>query len=232
LVLSFGRKLLVVITIVLLAVVLISQIEYPVFLSQSSKLIILYYDYENLPFNASSFPQIVLTTLQHQFNTLMLLVYFNHEMIFNKSTLEYFFSYARSRNLTFVPSFYVESMTDSFNVTGFPWINLDMERIQAKLQPFFYDKISREGAEVISVTSPYGQPVDFAPSLDIVETYSGPPRFYFLQLAYWHPGHVCAVAPWLVSNQQQYDSEKEYCLKYTDGVMVFDYYNLLKSHLK
>ena len=229
--LSFGRKLLVAITIILLFDVLISQIEFPEFLSQSPKPIILYYDYENLPFNVSSFPQIVSTTLRHQFNTLMLLVYFNHELIFNDSTLEYFYSYAQSRNLTFVPSFYIESMADNFNATNFPWVNLDMERIQPRLQAFFYDKISREGKEMISVTSPYGQPVDFVPSLDIVETYSGPPRFYFLQLAYWHPGHVCSVAPWLVGNQQQYDSEKEYCLQYTDGVMVFDYYNLLKSHL-
>ena len=93
------------------------------------KPVILYYDYENLPFNASEFPAIVQATSEHHFNTLMVLVYFNHREIFNESTLNYFFTYARSKNLTFVPSFYIESMGDTFNSTGFPWINLDMEKI-------------------------------------------------------------------------------------------------------
>lgn len=209
------------------------QFAYPSFLPVSTKPVILYYDYENLPFkNSSQFPTIVANTLRHHFNTLMLLVYYNHEMIFNESTVKYFFSYSRSQGLNFVPSYYVESLGDSFNVSGFRWINLDMERIDSNLQPEFYSRISLEsvGAE-ISVSSPYGQHVVYAPSLNIVETYSTTPRFWFLQLTYWHPGHICSIAPWLVHNEQEYDSEKNFCLKYSDGVMVFDYYNLLKSGL-
>ncbi len=161
----------------------------------------------------------------------MLLVYFNHKLIFNQTTIDYFYSYSHSRNLTFVPSYYVESIDDNFNVSGFSWINLDMEKIASKTQPFFYAKVSSQTRGIISVTFPYGQPVEFRPSLDIIETYSGTPWFWFLQLPYSHAGHICSIAPWLVHSQQEYDSEKNYCLKYTDGVMVFDYYNLQRSHL-
>ncbi len=228
------RTLLVVVLIIMLSISILLLISLPPFISSSpfkTKPVILYYDYENMPFNASQFPTIVNTTLQHHFNTLMVLVFFNHKLIFNQSTIHYFFSYAFSRNLTFVPSYYVESLSDRFNVSGFPWVNLDMERLSPNIQRFFYAKVAEQGTGTISVTSPYGQPVEFAPSLDIVETYSGTPWFWFLQLAYWHSGHICSIAAWLVHSQQEYDSEKNYCLKYTDGVMVFDYFNLLKSHL-
>jgi hypothetical protein len=162
----------------------------------------------------------------------MLLVYFDNEMLFNESTLSYFSSYSRSQNLVFVPSYYIESLSDSFNVSGFSWINLDMERIPPNLQPGFYSKIiSRDPNARISVSSPFGQHVEFSPGVNIIETYSGEPRFWFLQLAYWHPGSICSVAPWLLKSEQQYNSEKAYCLRFSDGVMVFDYYNLLRSNL-
>jgi len=195
------------------------------------KPVILYYDYENLPFNASQFPEIVQTTLGHHFNTLMVLVYFNHNAIFNQSTLEYFYMYAHSKNLTFVPSFYIESLGDNISAPGFPWVNIDMEKVAPSLQRFVYARISDQTSVLVSVTSPYGQPVEFAPSLDILETYSNTPSFWFEQLGYWHPEHICSIAAWLVHSQQEYESEKNYCLKYSQGVMVFDYYNLLKSHL-
>jgi len=197
----------------------------------SFKPVILYYDYENLPFNATQFPGIVNSTLQHHFNVLMLVVYFDHKMIFNQSTIEYFYSYSISKNLTFVPSYYIESLTDRFNVSGFPWVNLDLERIAPNRQSFFYTRVEAQSSGMVSVTSPYAQPVYYSPPIDIVETYSSTPWFWFLQLGYWHPGHICSVASWLVKSQQEYDFEKNYCLKYTGGVMVFDYSNLLKSHL-
>jgi hypothetical protein len=218
--------------VIVLETVLLSQVIFPPgIFSGAQKPIILYYDYENMPFSPSSFPQIVATTLQYHFNTLMLLVFFNHTMIFNETTLHYFYSYARSRNLTFVPSFYVDSTGDIFDASGFPWINLDMEKISANLQPSYYEKISHEGVREITVTSPYGQRVEYSPSLDIIETYAGTPWFYVLQFGYWHQDHICSVAPWLVRNQFEYNSEFQYCLRYSDGVMVFDYYNLMRSHL-
>ncbi len=228
------RLALVSIAILLLFGSLTTLIVFPS-LSQIAPLpfkpVILYYDYENLPFNESQFPAIVEKTLDYHFNTLMVLVYFNHQEIFNRSTLEYFYLYARSKNLTFVPSFYIESLKDNFSTTGFPWVNVDMEKVAPSLQRFVYAKVSSQGTALVSITSPYGQPVEFEPSLEILETYSSTPIFWFQQFSYWHPNHICSVASWMVHTQLEYDSEFNYCLKYSQGVMVFDYYNLLKYNL-
>ena len=159
----------------------------------------------------------------------MLLVYVDHKPIFNSSTIQYFLSYSYSRNLTFVRSYYIESLSDNINVSGLRWINLDMERISPDLQRFFYARTLAQGVGKISVTSPYGQPAEFSPSINIAETYAGSPWFWLLQLTYLHYNHICSVGIWLLHSQQEYDSEKGYCLKYSDGVMVFDYYNLIKS---
>jgi len=228
------KKIAIVICVAaIFATSLVALIVFSPVSSSSEKPVILYYNYQNLPFNVSQFPVIVTTTLEHNFNTLMMLVFYNHHMIFNESTLSYFYLYAHSRNLSFVPSYYVESLADTFNVAGFPWVNLDMERIASNMQPYFYAKIVDEGGfRTISVTSPYGQRVEYDPSIDIVESYSGTPWFWVLQLGYWHPGHFCSVAPYLLHSQEEYDSEKQYCLKYTGGVMIFDYYNLMRTHLK
>jgi hypothetical protein len=96
------------------------------------KPVILYYDFENLPFQPVQFSTIVNTTLAHHFNTLMLLVYYNHKAIFNESTVRQFFQYSKSRNLTFVPSYYIESLADRINVSRLQWINLDMEKFPPK----------------------------------------------------------------------------------------------------
>jgi len=74
----------------------------------------------------------------------MLLVYFDHEPIFNFSTIQYFLSHSNSRNLTFVPSYYIESLSDHINVSGIRWINLDMERISPDLRRFFYARTSEQ----------------------------------------------------------------------------------------
>ena len=75
------------------------------------KPVILYYNFENLPFPPSEFSAIVNTTLAHHFNTLMLLVYYNHQAIFNRSTVQQFYLYLQikeasllSRVTTLTPS--------------------------------------------------------------------------------------------------------------------------------
>jgi hypothetical protein len=197
--------------------------------SLKTKPVILYYNFENLPFQPAQFPSIVNTTLAHHFNTLMLLVYYNHQAIFNESTLHQFFLYSKSKNLTFVPSYYVDSLADRINVSGYQWINLDLEKLNPNEQRWYYGKMLVQNVPLISVTSPYGQQQEFVTSLNIVESYSDSPWFWLEQLTYLHYSHACSVAVWLLRSQAAYDSQKNYCLRYTAGVMVFDYYNLLKT---
>jgi len=194
-----------------------------------NKPVILYYNFENLPFQPAQFPSIVNTTLAHHFNTLMLLVYYNDEAIFNESIVHHFFEYSKSRSLTFVPSYYISSLADRINISGYQWINLDMEKLNPNNQRLYYGKELLQNIRLISVTSPYGQKQEFVTSLNIVESYSASPWFWLEQLTYLHYSNACAVAVWMLHSQADYDSQKNYCLRYTEGVMVFDYYNLLKT---
>lgn len=194
----------------------------------SKKPIILYYEYGFPPLKVSQFPRVVNYTLEHGFNTLMMVVYTNHEAKFNKSTIQYFVSYAESKGLKFVPSYYIESTGDEINVSGFSWVNLDMERLTMGEQSLYYQRIDRIVPKV-SVTSPYGQYIDYHTQMNIVETYASSPLFWLAQLGYFHPGKICSVGDWLLNSQSEYDAQKNYCLKYSDGVMVFDYYNLLRA---
>ena len=191
------------------------------------KPIILYCQFYAAP-QISQFPGVVNFTLRHGFNTLMVVIFDFGEARFNRTTIDYFISYARSKGLTFVPSYYIRSTSDQMDVSGLTWVNLDMERLNSYDQRVFYDRIAQI-VPLVSVTSPYGQPVGFHTPMHIIETYSGSPQFWLSQLGYYHPGTICSVAAWLLSSQQGYDAEKDYCLKYSDGVMVFDYYNLLNS---
>lgn len=226
------RTFIVVAVALLASSVAIAMIAFPPVAaldSVANKVIILYYDYGNMPFQVFQFPSIVNFTLDHGFNTLMLVVFIDDEAIFNSSTIHYFASYSESRGLTFVPSYYIQSTNDQTgNLSGFEWVNLDMERLNTIDQSIFYNKIAR-AVPLVSVTSPYNQFVEFHSPMNIIETYAPTPNFWFMQLTYWHTGTICSIGVWKLHSQQEYDSEVNYCLHYTDGVMVFDYYNLLKS---
>jgi len=215
----------------------VAFLEYPpIFFSSPNgqnlpRPIILYYNYENLPFQPKQFSQIVQTTIRHGFNTLMLLVFYKHHQIFDQSTIQNFSSYAAIHNLTLVPSYYITSIAeDSINATSFRWINLDMESIPPFDQLLYLGRTaSSPSISLVSVTSPYGQSVTLETSMDIVETYSSYPSFWFMQLSYPHSYHVCSVGVFQLHSQAEYDAEKNYCLRYTEGLMVFDYYNLMRS---
>ena len=154
--------------------------------------IILYYDYKNLPFPLSQFPQIVNTDfgalLQH-FDAPRLhgsqtnLQFLDHPVL----SLIFLFEKPHSR-----PEYYIESLSDDINVSGLRWINLDMERISPNLQRFFYARTSAQGVQKISVTFPYGQSVEFSPSINIAETYSGSPWFWLMQT------HLLSLQPHLL----------------------------------
>jgi hypothetical protein len=228
------RRLLGIVLVVFLIVGFETFIAFPPSNSNAiSKLrpIILYFDYGYPTFQISQFPDIVNFTLQHGFNTLMMVVFKDHKSEFNMSTIKYFISYSKSRGLTYVPSYYIESLADQINVSGLTWVNLDMERMDPTPQSVYYNNVAKL-VPFVSVTSPYGQQIRFHTPLNIVETYSGWPWFWLMQFTYYHPGKICSVGVWLMKSESEYDAQKSYCLKYTGGVMVFDYSNLLRLGYK
>ena len=197
-------------------------------ITNSNKPVILYYNYAEQPFKTSDFPNLVSFASSHGFNTLMIVVYINHEAIFNKSVLQGFYSYAKSQNITFVPSFYIESLNDTINVSGFSWVNLDMEKLSQVQQRIYYDTIN-SSVPLVSVTMPYGVSNYFQTRMLIVESYASEPVFWLEQMSYSHYGAICSVHMGNVNSEQEYLSEFKYCLKYSEGVMVFDYPSLAKA---
>jgi hypothetical protein len=194
------------------------------------KQIILYFNYGELGYkvNASNFPGVVSFAKNHGFTSLMIVIYADHHSRFNNSELQNFYDYAGTQNLTFVPSYYIESMNDSIDVTGFRWVNLDMERLSAAQQLAYYDNVSQY-VSLVSVTQPYGETNLFQTKMLIVETYARLPGFWFEQLWFPHGGTICSVQVRDVRTEGEYQSEFQYCLRYSDGVMVFDYPQLLRA---
>jgi hypothetical protein len=202
--------------------------NYGVGITATNKPVILYYNYGEQPFAISAFPNVVAFASSHGFNTLMLVVYIDHDPIFNNSILRSFYEYAQTKNVTFVPSYYIESLNDTINVSGFSWINLDMERLSQSDQAIYYGNMSKI-VPLASVTMPYGENPLFYTKMLIVETYASPPIFWLEQITYSHGGTICSVHINYVHSEQEYRSEFDYCLKYSDGVMVFDYPILVRS---
>lgn len=62
------------------------------------------------------------------------------------------------------------------------------------------------------------------PNLLILETYS------LSDQPFIHKGIIASVEPLALANSQTYEQELEYALNNCDGVMVFDYYGLLKTN--
>jgi hypothetical protein len=198
--------------------------------ASTNKPVILYYNPFNLQVNESQFPAIISYATRNHFNTLMLIVYAYNRPLFKSSEISYFENYSARNGVTFVPSYYIVSLTDKINTTGFRWINLDLESLTTLKQYFFYEKMSRN-IPIVSVTSIYGQQLRFQPSMNIVETYFNAPVFWFYQLWFPHSGVVCSVSAARATSQSVFDSEFNYCLDHSRGVMVFDYWNMLRSNL-
>ena len=223
------RKILLVIVIALvLYTALEAELILPV-VGGKDKVVILYYDPFNLPLNTSGYRTVINFAKSNHFNTLMLVVYAYGHTLFNESEIAFFSSFAESNDITFVPSYYIVSLQDTINATGFSWVNLDMESINVRFQSYFYDKIASE-VKLVSVTSPYGQNLPYQPGMNIVETYYDSPAFWYYQLWFYHSSIVCSVNAHSATSQATFSDEFNYCLDHSRGVMVFDYWNLTKAN--
>jgi len=220
---------LVTVLIVVFYIVLEAEFTLPVVGNSKDKPIILYYDTFNLPINTSNFQKVLNFARSNRFNTLMLLVYAYGRALFNQSEISFFSSVAAENNITFVPSYYIVSLENKINTTGYSWVNLDMELLSPRLQSYFYASISSD-VKLVSVTSPYGQNLPYQPEMNIVETYYDTPAFWFYQLWFDHSSVVCSVSAHSTTSQTAFNAEFNYCFEHSRGIMVFDYWNMIKAN--
>ncbi len=221
---------LVAVAIIAFYILVEAALTLPLVGDMKDKPVILYYDPFNLPINASSFKTVIDFAISNHFNTLMLIVYAYGQALFNQSEISYFSTFAAKDNITFVPSYYIVSSENRINTTGYSWVNLDMEKLSPKLQRSFYAEVASE-VELVSVTSPYAQKLPYHPEMKIVETYYYKPAFWFYDLWFDHSSVICSVSAHSAPTQTAFNSEFNYCLEHSRGVMVFDYSNMIRANL-
>ena len=192
----------------------------------SSKPIILFVDQGNGLVNQSNFSSFLTFAKSNNFNTIFFQIYRSGELLFTQSQLAYFVTNAHSENLSIFFALFLTNASQQIPVSiyglGEDGISLDMSSLTSIEQSNLFTALqqSYNGKTAITTT-------DFSttlrPDLMIFETYSSTDKQYI------HPGIIAGVEPLAISTKQAYESQFAYALSHSDGVMVFDYYGLLKT---
>ena len=196
-------------------------------ISNSAKSVILYVNQGNAFVSRSNFSSLLSFAKSNQFNTIFFQVYRSGSLLFSQSDLQFLVTSAHVENLKIYFALYFTSpsqqIPSSIYSLGEDGINLDMSTLSPSDQANLLSTLSQNyHSGRTSVTS-----LDFQTTLKpdqlILETYSTADQQYI------HPGIIASVEPLAIPNAQEYNSQFQYALKNSDGVMVFDYYGLLKT---
>jgi hypothetical protein len=197
------------------------------FSNPSNKSVILYVNQGNALVDRNSFSQLLsFAKLQH-FNTIFFQVYRSGEVLFNQSDLSFFVENAHLYSLSIYFALYFTSPTqtlpNSIYGLGEDGINLDMSTLPISFQTNLLAALKQSFTGKTAVTST-NLTSTLTPDLLILETYD-----FQSDEAFIHPGIIASVEPLGISTDQDYQEQFQYALTNSDGVMVFDYYGMLKT---
>ena len=189
------------------------------------KPIILYVNQGNGVVNESNFGTMLSFASSHGFNTVFFQVYREGTTLFNRSQLSYFVSQTHAEGLTIFFALYFTNSSQPFPSSVFnlgeDGISLDMSGLGVASQEALLQGLSSCSCRTAATTTDMNSPL--RPDLLILETY-GPGYSSFIR-----HGIIASVGVFATSSQADYQSEFQYALQNSDGVMVFDYAGLLKS---
>lgn len=205
-----------------------SQIASAASLETSSgvKPIILYVNQGNGAVNASNFGALVDTATSRGFNTLFFQVYRSGVLLFPDASLAQFVTSAHGNGLKIFFALYFTNSTQTIPSSvysdGEDGISLDMSTLPIGAQTVLFDGLSSgySGMTAITTTDPS---LSLRPNLLVVETYAPSDRQYI------RPGIIAGVEVVATSSKSDYQSQVQYALSNSDGVMVFDYHGLVKA---
>ncbi len=193
----------------------------------SSKPVILYVNQGNGLVDESNFSSLVTFAKTNGFNTIFFQVYRSGNLLFTKSELMYFVSDARVKNMSIFFALYFtdpsQQIPSSLFGLGENGISLDMSTLPASTQAGLLQTLEQnyhEGKTAVTTTD-FGTTLN--PDLLIFETYLPSDQSYI------RLGVIAGVEPLAIATKQQYQQQFQYALAHSDGVMVFDYYGLLKT---
>ena len=194
--------------------------------STSSKPIILYVNQGNGVVNESNFGALSSFATSHGFNTLFFQVYRQGVLLFTPTQLAHFVNQSHSSGLSIFFALYFtnssQTLPASIYAVGEDGINLDMSTLPLPTQQGLLSSLqSAYHGETAVTTTNLSSPLK--PDLLILETYGAGLDQYI------KPGVIASVGVFTTSSKQEYQSEFQYALQNSDGVMVFDYAGLLKS---
>jgi hypothetical protein len=189
------------------------------------KPVILYVNQGNGAVNATNFNAMADYATAHGFNTVFFQIYRQGLLLFSQQALDTFVSQAHLRNLKIFFALWVtnssQQIPSSIYGSGEDGMSLDMSTISHTSQESLLTLLKTDYSGKTAVTTTdVNSPLK--PDLLVLETYG-----YDLQSFIRH-GAILSVGTFAESSQAAYQSQLQYALQNSDGVMVFDYAGLLK----
>jgi len=191
-----------------------------------NKPVILYVNQGNGAVNVTNFDAMADYAKSHGFNTVFFQIYRQGVLLFSQHDLQTFVDQAHQRDLSIFFSLYItnssQQIPSSIYGLGEDGVSLDMSTLslasqQSLLASLKADFSGKTAVTTIDMSSP------LKPDLLVLETYSTGLQSFI------RPGIIGSVEVVATSSQADYQSQFEYALQNSDGVMVFDYAGLLKS---
>lgn len=217
------RNLLLVGLIIVLLLVAFVYYHY----SQSSvaKPIILYINQGNGVVDESNFGTMLSFASSEGFNTIFFQIYREGVTLFAPSQLNFFVNHTHAAGMKIFFALYITNSSQTIPTTifnlGEDGISLDMSALSIPSQEGLLQELGSCGCQTAVTTTDMTSPLK--PDLLVLETYGSTYDQYIRQ------GVVASVGVFTTTSQANYQSEYQYALNHSDGVMVFDYAGLVKS---
>ena len=192
----------------------------------TNKPVILYVNQGNGIVNETNFSSMTNFAVAEGFNTVFFQIYREGILLFNQEELQTFVTMAHSQNLSIFFALYITNSSQQipFAVlgSGENGVSLDMSTLSLASQVSMLASLKSEyGGETAVTTTDMTSTLK--PDLLVLETY------FDSQQSFIKPGIIGSVGVFETSSKEEYQSEFQYALQNSDGVMVFDYAGLLKS---
>lgn len=191
-----------------------------------TKPVILYVNQGNGVVDRTNFDTMAGYANSSGFNTVFFQIYRRGVLLFNQQDLQIFVIQAHLKDLRIFFSLLItnssQQIPSSIYGLGEDGISLDMSTLSLSSQQSLLASLKADYSGKTAVTtSDMNSPLK--PNLLVLETYSTGLKSSI------EPGIIGSVEVVATSSQADYQSQFEYALQNSDGVMVFDYAGLLKS---
>jgi len=209
------------------AIILVALLVLLFFQTQSGRNepIILYVNQGNGVVNGSNFGTMLSFASSHGFNTIFFQIYRAGNLLFNSNGLSSFVNQSHAQGMKIFFALYFTNSSQPFPSAifglGEDGISLDVSTLAPSTQESLLADLAPCHCQTAVTTTDMNSPLK--PDLLVLETY-GPALQQYIR-----HGTVASVGVFATTSQTDYQSQFQFALSNSDGVMVFDYAGLLKS---